>query len=99
MSKQATLILELGEHIPITWERFNRQFNDWFFPHEQTELRARELLELTQGDMNVEQCSNKFTELLRYAPKIVPDDETKAERFLCGLQSKIRGRVMCHVVK
>jgi hypothetical protein len=61
--------------------------------------RAREFLELTQGDMNVEQYSNKFTELLRYAPNLVPNEETKVERFLCGLQSKIPGRVICHGVK
>lgn len=63
------------------------------------ELRAREFLELTQGDMNVEQYSDKFTELLlRYAPNSVPNEETKVERFLCGLQSKIRGRTICQGV-
>ena len=63
------------------------------------ELRAREFLELTQGDMNVEQYSDKFTELLlRYAPNSVPNEETKVERFLCGLQSKIRGRAICQGV-
>lgn len=34
MSKQAMLILELGEHVPITWERFKQEFNGWFFLHE-----------------------------------------------------------------
>jgi hypothetical protein len=55
MSKQAMLITELGEDVPITWERFKQEFNDRFFPLEQRQLRAREFLELTQGDMNVEQ--------------------------------------------
>lgn len=41
--------------------------------------------------MYVEQYSNKFT--------VVPNDETNVGRFLCGLQSKIRGRVICHGVK
>jgi hypothetical protein len=78
--------------------RSKQEFNDRFFPHEQRELKATEFLELTQGDMNAEQYSNKFTELLRYAPNSVPNKETKVERFLCGLQSKIRGRVICHGV-
>jgi hypothetical protein len=99
MSKQAMLILELGEDVPITWERFKQEFNDRFFPQEQRQMRAREFLALTQGDMNVEQYSNKFIELSRYAPNLVPNEETKVERFLCGLQSKIRGRVICHGIK
>jgi hypothetical protein len=75
-------MLELGERVPITWKRFIQEFNHRFLPQEQRELRAREFLELTQGNINIEQYSNKFTELLRYAPNPVPNEETKVERFL-----------------
>jgi hypothetical protein len=37
---------------------------------------------ILRADMNIEQYSNKFIELLRYAPNSVPNEETKVERFL-----------------
>lgn len=44
MSKQAMLILELGEHVPTTWERFKQEFNDRFFPHEQKGVTSKGIL-------------------------------------------------------
>lgn len=40
------------------------------------------VLNLTQGSMTVEQYSNKFVELSRYALNLVLDEEAKTERFL-----------------
>jgi hypothetical protein len=40
--------------------------------------------------MTVAQYSNKFIELLRYAPALIPNDRDKAEKFLDGLSACIK---------
>jgi hypothetical protein len=45
--------------------------------------------------MSVEQYSAEFLKLLRYAPHLIPDEETKIERFRDGLSPRILERVIC----
>jgi hypothetical protein len=61
MSKHGMLVAELGENVLITWERFQKEFNDLFIPKEQREMRVREFLTLTQGNMTVEQYVGSTT--------------------------------------
>jgi len=74
---KVSIVEELGQGVPIPWERFKIEFNDHFFPHVQRQQCAREFQDLKQGNMLVEQYA---AELSRYAPYL-PDEETKAERF------------------
>jgi hypothetical protein len=43
--------------------------------------------------MLVEQYSAKFLKLSRYAPHLIPDKQTEAERFLDGLTPRIKERI------
>jgi hypothetical protein len=63
------------------------------------QLRAIEFQNLVQGDMTVEQYSARFMELARFAANLIPDEETKAERFENGLNPRIRERVICLEIK
>ncbi|XP_062173566.1 uncharacterized protein LOC133879031 [Alnus glutinosa] len=92
------LIEELGRGVPITWERFKKKFNDCFFPQAHRQQCAREFQDLNQGAMSVEQYSAKFLKLSRYAPRFIPDEETKIERFRDGLSPQILERVICFKV-
>jgi hypothetical protein len=85
---------ELGQGVPIPWERFKREFNDRFFPRTQRQQCAREFQDLKQGNMTVERYAAEFQKLSRYAPYLIPDEETKAERFRDGLSARIRERII-----
>jgi hypothetical protein len=89
----------LGERTIITWEMFKEEYNRRFFPRSHRQLRAIEFQNLVQGDMTVEQYSARFMELARFAANLIPEEETKAERFENGLNPRIRERVICLEIK
>jgi hypothetical protein len=43
--------------------------------------------------MSVVQYADEFLKLSRYAPHLIPDEETKAERFRDGLSPQIREKI------
>ena len=49
----------------------------------------KEFLALKQGSMSMCEYHDKFTQLLRYAPNEVEEDEQKQEHFLEGLNDGI----------
>jgi hypothetical protein len=81
---------KLGLGVQITWDRFKREFNDRFFPRAQRQQCARECQDLKQGYLLVEQYSAEFLKLSRYAPHLIPNEQTKAERFLDNLSPRIK---------
>ncbi|XP_062164957.1 uncharacterized protein LOC133871539 [Alnus glutinosa] len=83
-SRRELLDLEMGG-AEVTWTRYKKEFNDRFFPRAQQQLRAREFQNLVQGNLTVEQYVAKFMELARFALNLVPDEETKTERFHEGV--------------
>jgi hypothetical protein len=91
---KARLAEEIGRGVPITWDRFKREFNDRFFPQAPRQQCAQEFQDLKQWNMSVEQYSAEFLKLLRYAPHFIPDEQTKAKRFLGGLSPRIKERIV-----
>jgi hypothetical protein len=49
--------------------------------------------------MLVEQYSARFMELTRFAANIIPDEESKVERFENSLNPQIKERVLCQKIK
>ena len=45
---------------PIIWECFSETFLDKFFPLELRETKAREFMNLKQGNMTVQECRIEF---------------------------------------
>jgi hypothetical protein len=43
--------------------------------------------------MSVKQYSTEFLKLSRYAPHLIPDEQTKAKKFLDGLSPRIKERI------
>ncbi|XP_062150625.1 uncharacterized protein LOC133859294 [Alnus glutinosa] len=93
------LLKEPPNETIITWELFKIEYNRRFFPRAQRQLRAIEFQNLVQGDMTVEQYFARFIELARFAVNLIPDEESKAERFEHGLNPQIKERVICHEIK
>jgi hypothetical protein len=78
---------------------FKVEYNRGFFSRSQRQLRAIEFQNLVHGDMTVEQYSTRFIELARFAANLVPNEETKAERFENGLNPRIREMVIFLEIK
>jgi hypothetical protein len=47
------LVADLGWETAISWEVFKHEFNWHFFPRVVQEAKAREFLDLVQGEMSV----------------------------------------------
>ena len=89
-----TSIPEVGGVIP--WEVFKNHFLDNYFPLDLRKRKAREFLDLKQGEMSVGEYTAKFNELVQYWPHY---GEPGTEGELCsqfehGLREDIR-KVVC----
>ncbi|KAL6194021.1 hypothetical protein ACLB2K_035105 [Fragaria x ananassa] len=56
-------------------------------------MKAREFVNLVQGELSVVGYQAKFKELMRFAPSMILDEYTKAKRFEDGLKLMIRQKV------
>lgn len=77
-----------GEGVEWTWKSFQEFFAKYFLDSEK-EARASEFMMLEQGSMTVAQYEAKFTELSRFAPYLVHDEQVKTRKFEKGLRGPI----------
>ena len=63
----------------IVWADFVKIFREHHIPSSVMKLKRDEFRKLRQGDMTVTEYLHKFTELSRYAPEDINDDEKKQE--------------------
>jgi hypothetical protein len=52
-AKKVLLIQELGSEEAISWPRFQKEFLQQYFPKILKDAKAREFMDLTQGNMTV----------------------------------------------
>ena len=74
----------------MTWNEFERLFNEKYFPEPIRQELAREFLTLKQGKMTVTQYANNFESLSRHATAVIATELEKARRFEWGLDPVIR---------
>ena len=74
----------------ISWDQFQQEFTDRFFPHSHKYSKIEEFFKLEQKNMSVSEYEKKFSELVRLVPHIQADEVLKCKRFLAGLQHRIR---------
>jgi hypothetical protein len=89
-TSRKVLLTEPPNEMVITWDLFKIEYNRRFFPRAQRQLRAIEFQNPIQGSMMVEQYSAKFMKLARFAANLIPDKESKAERFENVLNPQIK---------
>ncbi|XP_058103457.1 uncharacterized protein LOC131247029 [Magnolia sinica] len=77
------------------WEDFERRFFEKYFPRSYRDEKMFEFLKLTQGEMTIAQYESRFTELSRYVPKLVEDEDFKIKRFRDGLRPSIHSKICC----
>ena len=78
----------------MTWVDFRELFMSKFFLASSRHVKAREFLDLRQGDMTVLEYVAKFTELAGFANDYVATDLAKVSRFEDGLRLSIRGKIV-----
>ena len=61
----------IGVQMRILWDCFSETFLDRFFPIELREAKAQEFMNLTKGNITVQEYGLKFNKLSKYAPHMV----------------------------
>ena len=75
----------LGTDEPLAWDQFKEVFFKTYFPRSMRSPKESEFIQLRQGFMTVAEYETKFTQLSRFASKLISSEERKAFRFLEGL--------------
>ncbi len=73
--------LSQRETQPVTWARFVEHFEEEYFPATWKEKRYDEFMNLRQGSMTVSEYRTKFSQLLRFAKGIFPEEEMLRKKF------------------
>ncbi|KAF5445214.1 hypothetical protein F2P56_034280 [Juglans regia] len=94
-TKRQLLALELGDVATLTWEQFKKEFDSSFFLETIKQQKALEFVNLTQGNMMVEQYAARFMELGRFALHLIGTEKMQARKFQDGLQPRIQNQVAC----
>ena len=78
----------------MTWVDLRELFMSKFFPASARYVKAREFLDLQQGDMKVLEYVARFTKLANFIDDYVATDLDKVRRFEDGLRLSIRGKIV-----
>ena len=78
----------------MTWGEFRELFREKFFLASARHAKAREFLELKQGNMTVLKYVGKFTKLARFGNDYVATDMAKVRKFEDGLKLSIRVKIV-----
>ena len=74
----------------ISWDQFQQEFPNRFFPQSHKDSKIEEFFRLEQKNMLVSEYEKRFLELVRLVPFIQADGVLKCKRFLAGLQHRMR---------
>ncbi|XP_060960736.1 uncharacterized protein LOC133031281 [Cannabis sativa] len=75
----------------MTWEEFRDLFNAKYYNEAVRSAKRKEFVELVQGEgMLVTEYTTKFDRLAKLAFRIVPTNFSKKEKYLAGLNAKIK---------
>ncbi|KAA0042144.1 putative polyprotein, identical [Cucumis melo var. makuwa] len=66
----------------ISWDEFKKAFFDKFYPRSFRDAKRNEFLRLTQGSMTVTEYEKKYTELSKYATRVIEDEVERLEAVL-----------------
>ena len=78
----------------MTWVDFREIFMRKFFLASTRHVKAREFLDLRQGDMIVLEYVARLTELSHFANDYVATDLAKVRRFEDGLRLSTKGKIV-----
>ncbi|XP_031131817.1 uncharacterized protein LOC116033199 [Ipomoea triloba] len=98
----ATVGPDLLQDPAFGWEEFKVELREQFYTERIRGIKCEEFLRLRQKGTTVQEYYDQYVELMRFAQEIVPDEASKARRFVRGLDWSIRGMIapfMCSTLK
>ena len=78
----------------ISWNFLVKKFNKKYIPGVVKDRLAMEFQDLKHDQLTVSQYEAKFTQLSRYAEKLVSEEEDRTKRFVRGLRPEIRSKLI-----
>ncbi|XP_031097024.1 uncharacterized protein LOC116001279 [Ipomoea triloba] len=98
----ATVGPDLLQDPDFGWEEFKVELRGQFYTERITGIKCEEFLRLKQKGATIQEYHNKYVELMRFAQEIMPDEASKARRFVHGLDWDVRRAItpfMCSTLK
>ncbi|XP_031108422.1 uncharacterized protein LOC116012892, partial [Ipomoea triloba] len=93
---------ELLQNPDFGWEEFKEELRGQFYTERIKGIKCEEFLRLKQKGETVQVYYDQYVELMRFAQDIVPDEASKARRFVRGLEWDVRRAIapfMCSTLK
>ena len=78
----------------ISWNFLVKIFNEKYIPGVAKDKLVMKFQDLKQDQLTVSQYEVKFTQLSRYAEKLVSEEEDRTKRFVRGLKSEVRRKLI-----
>ncbi|XP_031111981.1 uncharacterized protein LOC116015955 [Ipomoea triloba] len=98
----ATVGPDLRQDPGFSWEEFKVELRGQFYTERIKGIKCEEFLRLKQKGATVQDYHDKYVELMRFAQEIVPDEASKAWRFVRGLDWEVRRAIapfLCSTLK
>ncbi|MEQ5154361.1 hypothetical protein ABN254_21290, partial [Providencia rettgeri] len=76
------------------WEEFKTELRGQFYTERIKGIKCEEFLRLKQQGTTVQDYYSRYVELMRFAQDIVPDEASKARRFVRGLDWGVRSVIV-----
>ncbi|XP_062109837.1 uncharacterized protein LOC133821692 [Humulus lupulus] len=73
----------------MTWAEFVQDFSKKYYSLSVLETKVDEFLTLVQGNLLVTDYAQKFDQLAKFSPEVVPNDALQVQRFVRGLKPMI----------
>jgi hypothetical protein len=77
----------------VSWAEFCDAFRTYYIPTGVMREKRQEFMDLKQGGRSMHDYSKQFNHLAQYASDQVDMDETKKDRFMIGLSTKLQERM------
>ena len=83
------VVTQIRDEETMTCEEFREVFYEKYFNDTVRGAKTEEFVGLVQGKLTVSEYVQTFDRLARFAPKMVPTDRARRDKFLRGLNSMI----------
>ncbi|XP_059669553.1 uncharacterized protein LOC132314747 [Cornus florida] len=83
----------------VSRDKFKELFYKKYFPASNKWELKNQFISLIQGNMPVTEYENKFTSLSRFAPEMVSNEVDKVQKFISGLDYKMRPLLIAQGIK
>ncbi|XP_019103725.1 uncharacterized protein LOC109134437 [Beta vulgaris subsp. vulgaris] len=77
------------------WTQFSAKLKERFYPDELRWQKHEEFLSLTQGNMDIQKYTDRFTELSKFAGTVIPTEAERVKRYIKKMNLRVRTLVLC----